>query len=421
MRLDVKDFTLPDLPFARTMVYLSPENVNRRYLGEPYPDRGTSLYEASLRLIDRHFQLAHRHKMSMIDDYVPVAQMRDAWLARLDGSLFTPERGYDGVGIGVGNNVYSIGTYGSWPWKDSGQKEMWANTDAWVRWFEGQQFKTPTDYFLYLIDESDDYPRIEQWSQWVNANPGPGQRLLTLATAPAPQTARHAPSLDIVASTMMAGIREEWETAIRQYKQRGRAHLILYNGWRPASGCFATEDDGVALRELAWGQFKMLVPRWFVWESTYYLNYQGGTGETNVFQQAHVFGGRSGMDDRLGMTGGNYNNGDGVLFYPGTDKLFPEESYDLSGPIASLRLKYWRRGLQDVDYLVLASRYDKRSVSQIVAKMVPKILWELDVDDRSDPTWVLTDISWPTDPDVWESARRELADLIVAGQGAREN
>jgi hypothetical protein len=34
------------------------------------------------------------------------------------------------------------------------------------------------------------------------------------------------------------------------------------------------------------------------------------------------------------------------------------------------------------------------------------------VEDPNDPTWLLTDISWPTDPDDWEAARAELADII---------
>jgi len=44
--------------------------------------------------------------------------------------------------------------------------------------------------------------------------------------------------------------------------------------------------------------------------------------------------------------------------------------------------------------------------------MVPLVLWEYGVDDPDDPTWVRTDISWSTNPDDWEAARAELADII---------
>jgi hypothetical protein len=48
---------------------------------------------------------------SHVMNYAPPA----TWIDRLGGQLFTSARGYDGVG--VGNNIYSIGTYGSWPWQ----------------------------------------------------------------------------------------------------------------------------------------------------------------------------------------------------------------------------------------------------------------------------------------------------------------
>jgi hypothetical protein len=212
---------------------------------------------------------------------------------------------------------------------------------------------------------------------------------------------------------MTVGKTQEWVDAVRNYQQSPDHKYYMYNGYRPASGTLTTEDDGIALRELAWGQFKMDVERWFVWESTYYNNFQGGLGETNVFQQAQTFGGKSDPDPVMGETGWNYNNGDGVLFYPGTDTIFPQENYKLPGPIASLRLKHWRRGIQDHDYLTIAAAINPEKVKEIVNRMVPKILWEYGIDDENDPTWVRTDISWSTNPDDWEAARRELAEVIL--------
>jgi hypothetical protein len=65
-----------------------------------------------------------------------------------------------------------------------------------------------------------------------------------------------------------------------------------------------------------------------------------------------------------------------------------------------------------VDYLTLAAEIDAERTAEIVSEMVPKVLWEVGVSEPEDPTWVLTDISWSTDPDVWEAARAELADII---------
>ncbi len=426
--LRVRNFTLPDLPNAKTMIFYEWGNVNDRYLGEEntWPEPGTPEYAQSIEIIDRHFQLAHRHKMSLINGESEVARMDDAWTARLSGELFTPAQGYDGAasstyvrsgGIGVGNGVYSIGTYGSWSWQDGTEADMWANTDPWVNWFDNQAFSTPTDYFLYLIDESDDYAQIEQWAQWSDNNPGPGQRLMSMATISLPEAMANTPSLDIPTSGAGFGITDEWENALAALRADPSKRFFMYNGHRPGSGSFATEDDGVALRELAWGHYKKGVERWFYWESTYYVNFQcygyhDPRSHTNLFQQAQTFGCYSYDDESRGQAGWNYFNGDGVLFYPGTDTRFPDESYGVSGPFASLRLKLWRRGIQDVDYLTLAASVNPTRTAEIVNEIVPKVLWEYGVEDPGDPTWVLTDISWSTDPDVWEAARAELADII---------
>jgi hypothetical protein len=43
------------------------------------------------------------------------------------------------------------------------------------------------------------------------------------------------------------------------------------------------------------------------------------------------------------------------------------------------------------------------------------VLWENDVSDPADPTWVKAPISWSNNPDDWEAARRRLADIIEGG------
>lgn len=414
--LTVRNFSLPDLPQARTMLFYSQDNINRRYLGQAEPEPGSAAYTQGLRIADRHFQLAHRHKISLISEYNTFAEMNGQWLRRLNGRLFTAGEGYAGVGAGVGNNVYSIGTYSSWPWYGQGEAAMRTNTDAWVNWFESHSLGTATDYFLYLIDESDEFARTERWAQWINNNPGPGRRLMSLATISLPQARASVPSLDIPTSAMHCGPREAWRTAAQACIAAPDKRFYFYNGARPASGSFATEDDGVALRVNGWIQFKKGIDRWFYWESTYYRNYQGclsgDRAETNVFQQAVTFGCDERSDQSLGRTGWNYFNGDGVLFYPGTDVRFPGDSYRVRGPLASLRLKHWRRGIQDADYLALASAVNPARTNVIVNRMIPRVLWEYGVSDPADPTYVYTNISWPIDPDRWEAARRELADII---------
>jgi Glycoside hydrolase 123, N-terminal domain len=416
VELSVRNFILPDLPSARTMVFFSTENINDRYYGVTYPDEDTDLYNQSLRLADRHFQLAHRHKVSLIGNpgYITVDRMDEAWTSRLDGDLFAAANAYDGPGVGVGNNIYVIGEYGDWPWQDGTQADMWANTDVWVNWFDSQSFSTPTDYFLYLIDEPNNTEETKKWTLWMDHNPGPGKRLMSMATIELPTAMDETPSLDIPTSSIPTGITDLWQNAVDLYLEDSEKRVYFYNGSRPGTGSFAIEDDGVALWVLAWAHYKKKIDRWFYWESTYYDNNQGGEGQTNVFQRAQTFGSFDSLDPVLGETGWNYSNGDGVLFYPGTDVRFPAESYDVMGPFSSLRLKLWRRGIQDVDYLTMAAAVNPTRTAEIVNEIIPKVLWEYGVEDPNDPSWVMTDISWSTNPDLWETARAELADIITS-------
>ncbi len=410
--LTVRNFALPDIPSAKTMVFFDLENLGDRYLNEMYPEPGTDAYNELINVANLHFQLAHRHKISLFDSFIPVDQMSEAWVSRLNGELFTSVKGYGGVGEGMGNNVYVIGAYGGWPWEGDGQLGMWSNTNVWVDWFDRQNFTTPPEYFLFLIDESEDYPQIERWSQWIDNNPGSGRRLKSLATIDLPTAVTKTPSLDIPCSGAEFGITDLWNDALTIQKSTPNGTFYMYTGERPLSGTFATEDDGIALRQLAWGQYKMGIDRWFYWDSTYYDNYQGYRGQTNVFQEAQTFGQYDKPDSLKGKSGNNYMNGDGVLFYPGKDTRFPQDSYNVMGPFASLRLKYWRRGIQDVDYLTLAAKINSGRTAQIVNCMVPKFAWEYGVEDLNDPTYLHADISWSTDADIWEEARRELAAII---------
>ncbi len=89
------------------------------------------------------------------------------------------------------------------------------------------------------------------------------------------------------------------------------------------------------------------VGNWFFWEGTYWNNYQGGHGHTDVFNQAFTFGAKAGEDQWLGETDWMYGNGDGVLFYPGTDVTGVGPNYAAPGVFSSLRLKHTRCGVLD--------------------------------------------------------------------------
>ena len=173
------------------------------------------------------------------------------------------------------------------------------------------------------------------------------------------------------------------------------------------------EDDGVALREVAWAQYKKNIDRLFYWYST---AYSYGKAEPNLFEQAATFGVTPYTADTVrGEWSEGHTNGEGVLFYPGTDVLYPKDSYGVVGMFASLRLKYWRRGIQDIDYVTLAAAIDPEKTQKIVDRMVPRAFW----DYKDLGGWMIDDICWSINPDDWESAREQLSQIIESRTSAK--
>jgi hypothetical protein len=193
--------------------------------------------------------------------------------------------------------------------------------------------------------------------------------------------------------------------AYHYFSQPGKKFWV-YNDGRPGVGSSMTEDDGIAFRTWSWAQFKMGVDRWFYW-------YANVNSDIDLFATATTWGDRARRDQQRGMWGDHAPcNGNGLLIYPGTDVGHSANSYGLAGPIASLRLKQWRRGVQDADYLALAMQKNPVATNAIVQSMMPKALWENRVQDTN---WPIAPITWSSDPDVWEGARLQLAQIITDG------
>ena len=66
--------------------------------------------------------------------------------------------------------------------------------------------------------------------------------------------------------------------------------------------------------------------------------------------------------------------GDGVLMYPGTEKIYPEEGRGIEGPCATIQLANLRRGLQDHPYLTMLWRLRIDSlVRESLDAIVPRV------------------------------------------------
>lgn len=377
----------------------------------------TSRFGSDTRALrDMARTLCHRHGVDCSDKQTgQVAPPPQEWVDAVTGQLYTPARGYVGPGEGIGNQVYSIGTYYSWNWPKT-QPEMFSRAKAWKDWFVTNAPNTKP--FLYLIDEPNDDPvtgdpliwqKIESWAQWVKPS-----GLDTFLTVPIPKVA-NVPSVTTVAH-WFAVAATAWGDMVKVAKDRG-VEVAFYNGKRPALGSFAIEDDGVSPVARIWGMVKHDIWRDFYWEMNYWNDYQGGRGETDVWRNPVTFSylpiSRMDSGDARGETSGTYSNGDGNLFYPGMDLKYPASSLGKMEIYPSLRLKLWRRGIQDASLLKLALAKNPTATKALIAKMIKRSLWEVGVAQASDPTWNRIDIGWSRDPAVWEAARDELRAIIV--------
>lgn len=102
-------------------------------------------------------------------------------------------------------------------------------------------------------------------------------------------------------------------------------------------------------------------------------------------------------------------NGDGLLIYPGRDFIFPAEDRGIDGPLPSIRLKNWRRGIQDVEYLALARQAGEGTLAdQVLDTLVPSALDENGLSGGES-------VPWEEDGEIWLQQRRRLADLFPPG------
>jgi hypothetical protein len=429
VELTVRNFSLPDIPSSKTMLFYGFSDVARRITGNRFPDTASKQMSMAERASITALQIAHRHKISLLTDWGPpnVDQPSPILADALTGKLFSPQKGYSGPGTNTGINVYSILGYGGFrtAWKETNEEavskaDVWQHSNKWESWF--QAHAPSTDRFLYLCDECYGNgnglgpQQVDQWASWLKENPKIGKNLKSFATIHFDTAAEKEPHVDYIANSSLGPSAPTPDPtalfikSIATIKSHPGSKIMFYNPTRPAAGSFVTEDDGVALREVAWAQYKKKIDRLFYWQSTYYWDSQNaGKQEPNLFEQAATFGVTPyGTDPAHGEWSFGHTNGEGVLFYPGTDALFPKDSYGVVGMFASLRLKYWRRGIQDIDYVTMAAAIDPDKTQKIVDHMVPRAFW----DYKDLGGWMIDDISWSINPDDWEAARAQLAEII---------
>ena len=99
-----------------------------------------------------------------------------------------------------------------------------------------------------------------------------------------------------------------------------------------------------------------------------------------------------------------------MLIYPGEDKLHPDQDRGIAGPISTVQLANFRRGLQDHQYLTLARKLKLDAVvDEVLQSVVPRVFSD------SGPA-----VGFSETGNDYERARYKLAQAI-AKRDRREN
>jgi hypothetical protein len=389
--IKVYDFTLPDSTHLKNMFGYYPGYIAERH----NTDKNSDEY---FKLDLKYQQMAHRHKFDLVCGVDNLNDMGKYYKRYLTGEAYNESLGYSGPGKNTGNTTFSIGYGGDFPEEYGGsvnkmnRMDWWAGSDAWENWFIKNA--PGVDRHKYLFPDEPDFKgptgakgtgsmdTIRMQAGWTHNNPGPGRNIPTLVTN------KIIPGL--------IGIVDFWSISAQEWtmnltpemvaEERASGHKLgIYNGFRPGMGAVVSDADAVEFRVMPWIAWKYDIDQYFYWSTTFWR-------DLNVFANPLTY------EDRI--------NGDGTFLYPGQDALFPDEDRNLAGPLSSIRVKNWRRGAQDYEYLWLAKSMglDKES-DVIVNNCIPTGVWEA----KSQK-----DISWSSRGFKFEEYRKQLAELIAS-------
>lgn len=347
IELELFDFTLPDENSLNAMVYFERDQP-ARYMG---------------RRFDEEFhRFAHRNRIELVHAYDEASVREDA--GRFSGAAFAKATRYEGPGEGVGNRIVPASFYGPGTAFDE-RASAWARSDAWITFLE----KTVPGAisFLYLPDEPGpaQYSRLRTLADNVHANPGPGRRLRTFATK------EYVPGLDGAVDIWCAPPQLYDLARAKSERAKGREYWT-YNGSRPYLGIVTIDAPAADARSVMWAAFKEGIPTFFYWHGVHWFHNSQKQGDRrqNVWANPITFDNRG----QPGKEGTGFAYGDGVLIYPGLELLHPEEDRGIAGPVSTVQLANYRRGLQDHLYLTLARKAGLDSlVDEALRAVVPRV------------------------------------------------
>ena len=413
LELEVFGITLSDENHYKSMVFYDRDVIGTRH------STGCCT-QAMWDMVLEYNRMAHRHRIELIGS----GDMTEAEALKgtLTGEAFTAAHNYQGPGEGVGNSLFSIDTYGVrfQPETEAGYQ---AESDTWVNWFTANA--PDVEYFLYLCDEpgSDMYPWIIERASWIHNNPGPGHELPVYMT--------RWPIDSLIGSIDIWCCPPDYYNPADAAAAQARGEREwLYASYRPNTPADATDEYGIAWRLKPWIAHYRHIPRWFTWDSTHYYNNRNEVDPGGVKNPwVNPLGFEEAQGDGVTPCPGGTGNGDGILFYPGQDAIFPDQDRNFPGPCSSIRMKMYRRGVQDVEYMWLAEQAGHAvETEEMLGRLLPNTMWEAEavptwsnanVTYEGGGRWKLSNVLFPHRPFIdipWDQwAKAEVEACVAAG------
>lgn len=364
--------------------------------------------------------MAHQHRMVFIERTPDAPRSPGQWqdyldtyAPALDGQLFSSEAGYTGTGADTGVSVWRT----PWPQEHDlivdaalSEEQLDAYTDLASRWSDivknnGWQ---DTRYFAYVFDEVDGPvsqpetdPDRHRYIARVHGDMGAVQQAIDRGTQ---DRQPGAPAIDLLwtshsdptiwqqdPATTLTGRVRLWapnahaaNTGFLQDRMAAGERSWFYHSGHPAVGGHSINLPGSDMR--SWGVIgaRYGIQGQLMWAVNL------GNDELPFAQPSY-----KPDDDRVG---------NGVLVYPGFQ--LPRIGFPAAaGPIPSMRLKAWHRGLQDAELYYLAHQRHPEEAEALIKALVPHALGDAVANGEIQP-------GWPRDAASWIQWRDDLIDLL---------
>lgn len=385
VRLTVLSPTLPERSSLQTLFYLQrPENLARRH----GVDQGSPAFA---RLLHRYAQMMHRHRLEMTLGGSLSAEL-DAVAGLLNGEVFRAEEGYEGPGVGLGDRLLFVHL------DRSSESDLHRSLADWQAWFAEKAIPWQAATH-YLVDEPQpsEFAEVRRLADWAHTAPIP---VATLVTKRIDQELVRGAAPEYIDVWALPSSLPPYPGRLVRGRQAAGTRVGMYNGYHPAAGLQLIDAPAIGVRTWGWLAFQYDIDFWYTWDIARWFR-PDAREETDVWTNPLSF------TDGLARHGDaeNVGNGDGVLVYPGQDVVYPRSDRGIFGPVASIRLKNARRGVQDHELLRMLAASGAEARARSIARATVGVgLHEASFD--APPTW-------PNDGAPWEMARRRLLALLA--------